>query len=279
MNARAKGLSVGLALALLLPLAPTAPVALSFAAENHPVRVVVTTTLLETALRELFDERVEITRLLPPGSCPGHFDIDPSDARALAGARLVVRHDYQAAMDAAFRAAGVPPEIVLVATSRPSFAIPTAFADLVGELAAAVCERRLGDCAEMDARASAVKERARSVEQITMDRLDRHRGKRVLAASYQRDFCRWAGLDVVAVFHAGTDESAWQFSRAVDMAQSGGAVAVIGNRQWGERHLKAISEACRLPGVMLSNFPERGNKGAYWEFFEANINALLGGLP
>lgn len=242
-------------------------------------RVVVTTTLLETALRELLGEGASITRLLPPGSCPGHFDIGPSDARALAGARLVVRHDYQAAMDAAFRATGVPPLHVLSVTSRPSFAIPTAFADLVAELAAALCERRLLQSAVLDARVAALTERAKRAEQLALERLAPYRGRKVLAAYYQRDFCRWAGLDVVAVFHAGADESAWQLSRAVDMAHTAGAVVVIGNRQWGERHLKALSEACRLPGIMLSNFPERGDAGAFWEFFESNVEALARGLP
>ena len=253
--------------------------ALPLGSRAEPRQLVVTTTLIETAVRDLLGEAATIARLLPPGSCPGHFDLEPRQATALGRAKLVIRHDYQAGMDERLIQTGVPSNRIVSLTSHPSFAIPGAYLALCAELA-----ERLAGCWPEQAPAlqeqlAAVRAQGAAAELELAERLRPLRGRKVLAARYQKDYCVWAGLEVVAVFQAGTDESAWQLSRAVDMARTAGAQAVIGNRQWGDRHLAALTEATGLPGVLLSNFPHQGGRGAYWIFVEENVQALLTGLP
>ena len=124
-----------------------------------------------------------------------------------------------------------------------------------------------------------VRRKAAAAEKRISGRAERLADRKVLCARYQRDFCQWMGLSVVAIFHAGSDESAWQLNRAVDMARTAGAEAVVGNQQWGPRHLEALAEASGLPGIMLSNFPDSGEAGAYWRLLNASVNALLKGFP
>jgi ABC-type Zn uptake system ZnuABC Zn-binding protein ZnuA len=147
------------------------------------------------------------------------------------------------------------------------------------ELAARLVQEWPDKAADIQGRLAEVKRKATDAEKRLAARAERLRGRKVLCAGYQRDFCQWLGMNVVAIFQAGADESAWQLSRAVDMARTGGAEAVIGNRQWGPRHLEALAEASSLPGIMLSNFPDGGEAGACWRLFDANADALLKGLP
>jgi zinc transport system substrate-binding protein len=242
--------------------------------------VVVTTTLIETAVRDLMGNDVFVVRLMPPGSCPGHFDLDPGQVKHLSSAALFIRHDFQASLDAGVMKSGLGANRIVAITSRPAFTIPEAYSTMCAELAARLSETWPDHAAGIQASLSEIQRRANAAKADTLtDRTQTLHGRRALCAEYQQDFCRWMGLDVIAVFHAGADESAWHLSRAVDMANTAQAEAVIGNQQWGTRHLKALAEAAGLPGIMLSNFPASGESGAYWDLFEANVEALRKGLP
>lgn len=241
--------------------------------------VVVSTSLIETAVRDLLGAYVKVIRLMPPGSCPGHFDLSPGQVRSMTRAQLVVRHDYQASLDDGLIKSGIGPERIHSVPSHDSFAIPQSYAAMCNELATRFKAEWPEWASHIHERTHAVQQRAKDEEQRAQERLRHLKGYNVLAAAYQRTFCEWAGLNVIAVYHAGADTSAWLLSRAVDMARTTGAEAVIGNQQWGERHLTALTEAARLPGIMLSNFPASGEANAYWDFFHANVDALIDGFP
>ncbi len=264
-----------LILFMLLSAGPSSP---GETETKRPV-VVVTTTLIETAVRDLMEPHVDIIRLMPPGSCPGHFDLSPGQVRAMTGSDLFVRHDYQSSLDDGLIKSGIDTERIPPVPSHDSFVIPESYAAMCRELAARLADAWPDYAPHVHTRARAVEQRAKDEEQRARDRLRPLNGRRVLAANYQQAFCEWAGLNVVAVYFAGADSSAWLLSRAVDMARTAGADAVIGNQQWGERHLEALTEAARLPGIMLGNYPFSGEAGAYWDFFHANVDALINGLP
>lgn len=241
-------------------------------------RIVVTTTLIETAVRDLLGEDVDVVRLLPPSSCPGHFDMDPGQVTALASARLFVRHDYQAGLDAGVETAGLPASRIVSLPSLPTFSIPANYVALCVDLRDRLAREWPERAAALDEPLRRVKDKAGAVEEDIRRRAEGLRGRRVLCARYQKDFCEWMGLCVVASFNAGADESAWQLNRAVDMGKTAHAEAVVGNLQWGPKHLQSLSEASGLPGVMLSSFPRSGEAGAYWVFIEENVDALRKGL-
>lgn len=238
-----------------------------------------TTTLIETAVRDLLGPDIPVVRLLPAGACPGHFDLDPGHAGALAAATLLVRHDYQAGLDAGVAKAGLETSRLVSVSSRPAFTIPSNYVAMCEELAARFTQTWPDQAAGIRTQLAEVRRKAAAEGQRQASRAERLALRKALCARYQRDFCQWLGLNAVAVFQAGADESAWQLNRAVDMAKAAGAEVVIGNRQWGPRHLQALTEAAGLPGIMLSNFPDDGEAGAYWRLLDANVTALLKGLP
>ncbi len=252
---------------------------LAATARAQPLQLAVTTTLLETAARDLLGGDVEVIRILPPGSCPGHFDLEPGQVIRLASAPLFLRHDFQAQLDAGLARAGLDAQRVQGIPSQPAFTIPSAYLLLCEELAPRLIQQWPGQEPAIRQRLEGLRGKAALVEGDIRQRAQPHQGKKILCARYQKEFCEWVGLEAVATYNAGTDESAWLMSRAVDMGKTAGATAVIGNQQWGPRHLEALTEATGLPGIMLSNFPDSGEAGAYWALVEQNIQALETGLP
>ncbi len=247
--------------------------------DNPSAMIAVTTTLIETAVRELAGDDVPLIRLMQPGACPGYFDIDPGQANRIAGASLIIRHDYQAALDTGIMRFGLPRERILAVTSRPAFTVPAHYAAMCAELTPHLARIWPKRAEAIKKQLLEINQKAASAQTNISERSGGLRGRKVISAGYQRQFCEWIGLHVVAVFWSGMDESAQQLSRTVHQARTAGAEAVIGNKQWGTRHLHALSEATGLPGIMLDNFPENGRAGAFWILLEANTRALLNGLP
>jgi zinc transport system substrate-binding protein len=59
------------------------------------VKVATTTSYLECAARDLLSEHFTVLRLAEPGTCPGHFDMRPSQVTELRQCRALRRFDFQ----------------------------------------------------------------------------------------------------------------------------------------------------------------------------------------
>ena len=104
-------------------------------------RVAVTTSWLECALRDVAGDRFAVTRLSPPGSCPGHFDLTPGAARELGASAFVLMFDFQSGMAERLRglsgADGAAPAM-LTMTGPKSMCVPDNYGSVCRDLAAAL---------------------------------------------------------------------------------------------------------------------------------------------
>ncbi|MBA3699021.1 MAG: zinc ABC transporter substrate-binding protein [Planctomycetes bacterium] len=89
------------------------------AADNAPLKVVCTTTILADLARQVGGGRVEVVSLLKPGADPHTFQPSPDDVRLIASARLVVVNGlgYEGWLDQLISAAGVSRERVVIAST------------------------------------------------------------------------------------------------------------------------------------------------------------------
>jgi hypothetical protein len=82
------------------------------AAQPNPagrLKIVATTSLIAEIVADVGGAAVEIATLIPPASCPGHFDIKPNDMKLLADARVFFLHNWQGRTfsDGIIRASGI----------------------------------------------------------------------------------------------------------------------------------------------------------------------------
>jgi len=62
--------------------------------ENH-AKIAVTNSYLGCAVLDLCGYDTEVLCLAPPGMCPGHFDISPSQVKQLCDCRMLLLFDFQ----------------------------------------------------------------------------------------------------------------------------------------------------------------------------------------
>jgi ABC-type Zn uptake system ZnuABC Zn-binding protein ZnuA len=248
-------------------------VAVCVHASGRPV-VVVTTSMIATAVRDVAGDTVEVDTLMPAGTCPGQFDLEPQQVRRVRAAVLVVRHQMQGFLDARFAAAGVRTDTVVALPFDDPFNVPKHYADFCAVLAAELARRVPAVAGVCAPRLAAIRAQAERTAEELHRQAQPLAGVRVVAAAFQADFLRWLGLDVVATFPPADDPSPGVLQTAIATGRTRNAALVVGNEQNGRRVPAAIAQALDVPVVTLSNFPARSDAGAYWELVEANLKVL-----
>ncbi len=231
--------------------------------------IVVTTSMLEAAVYDAAraDTPPHVARLIPPGSCPGHFDLKPKMLTIIRRADLFVIHSYQRGIErkVAGLKAGVP---MVIAEENGSYLVPSNYVKLV-KFVAHSCLTENGD--------ERIHEDSVAVRMWRLDEEWRNAAKRngwdgvpVIASAMQADFCRWLGFNVVGEI---TRPSAMA-PNGIDELLHAGAKLVVGNRQSDISAACALAKRLKVPLAELSNFPETSGKHAYERLAAKNMKEL-----
>jgi len=102
-----KRLSVSIALALWLGVAMGSPA--------EPLRLTATTSLLSSLLKDIGGEHVQVNVLIPPASCPGHFDLRPGDVAAISRSGVLFAHQFERFVDRVGEVAGKQVQVYRIA--------------------------------------------------------------------------------------------------------------------------------------------------------------------
>ncbi len=220
--------------------------------------VVVTNSYLACAVSDVFGEAVSPMSLGGPGTCPGHFDIRPSQIDHVRRSRVFFYFDFQKGMAerivggekggptaVAIRAPGglnEPRTYLAVCRQVGEYLVSSGLAD-----SGRVRDRLKQIERRMDVLAGQMKEAIRTSALHECS---------VLVSGHQSDFCRWLGLKVAGEFPGG---DAVQVSTMGDLVRKGKDARVrliVGNVPEGRQVADALGSQLGSNVVMLNNFPE-----------------------
>lgn len=251
----------------------TAGVLLAVAGSTGPrpaagMTVMVTTSMLEAAVAELAPPEVEIVRLMPPGACPGHFDVRPGQVEAVRRADLLLRHPFQEGFEDQLARAGALSAPVAAVGHGGSLLIPANYRLLLEEVAAAL---PVAAGPDLDARLDAAVRRAHEVEADVRRRARAWEGRPVIAAVMQAEFCRWLGLEVVGTVGRPEEVSPRELEALLALEPE----LVVANLQSGTRAAEVLSGRLGVPLAVMSNFPASDAHDDGWEaLVEANLERM-----
>ena len=242
-------------------------------------------SLIANIIQDVASGKVETRALIPPGVCPGHYDVKPSDIQALANSKALFIHDYQQYfqnINGAIEAAENPDLIITVLNVTGNWMVPAVQAEAVDRIAQALGEIDPENAAYYQQRAM---ERAQAIltkgEQVQQRLVDAGvESVKVLCAEMQAGFVSWAGFDIVATFGRPEDLTPAQVADLIDQAQEAGAALIIDNLQSGSTTVGASLEQdiAAIP-VTISNFPGGLANTETWEkAIDKNVDLLLGAL-
>jgi zinc transport system substrate-binding protein len=251
-------------------------------ATSAPIRVVTGSSLITDIVQNIAGNRVEPRTLIPPGVCPGHYDIKPSDVEALSKSRALLIHTYQQNfknITQLVEAANNPNLIVKVINVEGNWMVPQVHAEAVLKIAQALGELDPENSESYQLRAEQRRgailakgeEVARELSQARVSDI------KVICADMQAGFVKWAGFQIVATYGRPEDLSVADIEKLISQAREAGVALVIDNLQSGATATsEAMAQDIGAIQVTISNFPGGFENTETWEkALDKNVELLL----
>jgi len=274
---------IGLVIAALVGIVVTVLVRAQHAQPS--VDIMAGSSLIANIIQDVAGDKMETRTLIPPGVCPGHYDVEVSDIEALANSKALFIHDYQQYfqnVNGAVEAAENPDLTVTVLNVTGNWMVPAVQAEAVDKIAQALGQIDPEDATYYEGKAA---EREQAIlaegDNVRNSLLDaRVEGVKVICAEMQVGFVKWAGFDVVATFGRPEDLSPADVTQLITEAKQAGVALIIDNLQSGSATLGAAMEPdIEAIPVTISNFPGGLENTETWEkAIDKNVDLLLEAL-
>ncbi len=237
-----------------------------------PRIIMASDTILSGMIASLLpSHRYRVEAILPPGQCPGHYDVKLTDIAKMKQAVLVVSFRDMPFMGKAVADGGAQ---LLLDTGGRNWMAPDSYVYGVGILADELTKVFPEDkAAIMTGKERTVREVKAEAERLT-ERI-RQRGligRSGIASFMQKETLEWMGIRVVGEYGRQEAMSTREVVRLCEIGKNHHAVMVVDNLQSGPDTGKGIAETLKVPHVVLTNFPSE--KG-YLPTLEENVDAVL----
>ena len=241
------------------------------------VRDIVTSdTILSGMIASLLPpNRYSVEAILPPGQCPGHYDVKLSDIEKMKKADLTVSFRGMPFMDRA--GLGGRAQLLVDAGGR-NWMAPDSYIYGLGVLADGLSKRFPED---KDVIMRREEETIRKVKMASNSLIEKVKkagifGRPMIASSMQKEVLEWMGFRVVAEYGRPEAISTREVVRLSKIGRDQQAIVVVDNLQSGPDAGKGIAETLRVPHIVLTNFPsEKGYLATIGENVDAVVAAVM----
>ncbi len=240
--------------------------------------IVVTTSLIAAALKDLgVDSTHQVTSLLPPGACPGHADINPSQARRVADAQLILAHGDDPMLNTLKRWPKRRGQLIPLEV-HGNWMLPAVYRKALSAVAAALRRTWPSDTARWNRAEAAADRKAAALERSILSDAGVRRlaGLPVAAAVMQSELVMWLGLRVVVTYGDMDAMSASRLHGLTLAARRERVRIVVDNLQSGPEAGRSLARAVGARHVTLSNFPGGYPNTERWEqCLRDNVNRMI----
>ena len=253
---------------------------------SHPSADIVTgSSLIADITQDIADGKLQVSNLIPPGMCPGHYDMKPSDVETLANSKVLIIHNWQqdkANITSLIEAADNPNLIIKVIDVNGNWMAPPVQAEAVDKIAQALSEIYPENSAYYQEKAEKGTQSALTKDEEIQNRLQEAKVDqvKVICTDEQAGFVIWAGFDIVATYGRPEELSVAEVGELITEAKKAGVALVIDNLQSGATSNSAtMAQDIGAIQVTISNFPGAFEGTETWEkSLNKNVDLLLAAL-
>ncbi|MHB1455292.1 MAG: metal ABC transporter substrate-binding protein [Armatimonadota bacterium] len=245
------------------------------------LQVVATTTMMESAISDIGGKYVDVAVLIPPGSCPGHYDIRPGDVRNIKRSYALFTHGYEQFVPQLLESVGKPGPQVCEVPVKGNWLIPDIYAEACREVSRQLSSIDPGHdnayrdrCTSLCARASRVdRELRRKVTDAGIESLA------VICSDQQSPFLKWMRADVVGTYGRTEEFTPIQLHDLTMIGRKKKVCLIIDNLQSGPTAGRQLAEEIGALHLTFSNYPGGFPNTASWEkCLRKNVALLLSAL-
>jgi ABC-type Zn uptake system ZnuABC Zn-binding protein ZnuA len=219
--------------------------------------IAVSNSYLLSVVKDICPEQTEVMSLAPPGMCPGHFDISPSQVNQLGGCSVLLLFDFQEKMGDALSRLEERGLKIQTVNCPEGLCLPYTYLMVARKVADLLSQDNPAKKAEYYSRLELIKERTDELSTDIHKKMEESGliDAKVAASRHQAVFADWLGLQVVALFAGSDVETPESINQCLLEARDKGARFVIANKQEGTVLATALAERLNADMVVFSNFP------------------------
>ena len=232
---------------------------------------------LEVIVHDLLGPEAPVMCLAGPGMCPGHFDIRPSQVRRLADCPLLLRFDFQDALEARLRSrVAEGPRFVAIGISG-GMCEPASYGEACRQVADCLVEENCLDRQQAERRLEKIGDRIEQLKAWAASQVARAglQDAPVLCSMHQEAFCGFLGLNVVATFTGADSARLSEIDAAVRGGDESAVRWIIANRPEGRHLADALADRLNARVVVFGNFPDPGPEGGFDALVRGNVEQLV----
>jgi len=238
--------------------------------------VAVASSYLHSIVTELCGDRQQVFDLVPPGMCPGHFDMSPEQLRRLRGSRAMFRFDFQAGLDDKLKRVGMP---MIPIQTQSGMCVPQEYIATCRQMLPFLVEHGCIDetSAQQHLRQLEIKLDALAAELKADIEKSGLTGANVIVSGHQADFAQWLGLKVVSIFKSADSMTPADIETCLRAGRDEDVAIVIANLQEGTELPDRIARRLNAALVVFSNFPDTQTmpNEAFERLLRSNVNNLV----
>ncbi len=240
--------------------------------------VVSTHAVLGEFARIVGGDAIEVVTIIPSGFCPSHYDLSPSDLRAVMGASVILYSGFEPWIETLADAAG---SAALVIQLPGEWNTPETAAAKVETIRDVLSERIPTEAEGFDANAAAYIDELRSLGGGLKERAEALGVSEIAVVSmaWQADFVAWLGFDVAVTYGLPEGLSLQDLVALAEAGRTAGARLVIDNLQSGVDFGAKLAREIGAVHVVLSNFPgAMPGTATFGDLLTRNAEALFSAI-
>jgi zinc transport system substrate-binding protein len=246
--------------------------------EESRAEIAVTNSYLGCAVRQLCGDDTEVLCLVPPGMCPGHFDISPLQVKQLCGCRVLLLFDFQKQVEGALSRVKERGLKTALVREEGGLCVPETYLAVCREVSDVLSSEYPEKKVRYQQRLAVIEKDLKRLREELLEKVGQGdvSSAKVLVSNHQVDFVSWLGLETIATFVGSDIETVGGIEDCIKKAEGLDVRFVIANKQEGTALAKALAERLGAKAVVFSNFPEfSGDAGGFSALLRANVKALL----
>ena len=246
--------------------------------EENRAEIAVTNSYLGCAALDLCGDDTDVLCLAPPGMCPGHFDISPSQIKHLCDCRILLLFDFQKQVEQTLSRVKDRGLKTILVGEPGGLCVPKTYLAICREVCDVLSSEYPKSKVRYQQRLEVIEKDLALLREELIEKM-RQAGissAKVLASGHQADFVSWLGLETIATFAGSDIETVAGIEQCIRKAEGQDVRFVVANKQEGTALAKALAERLGAKAVVFGNFPElRGQASGFHALLRANVDALL----
>lgn len=217
--------------------------------------IVCTTSILAHLTEEIAQELVAVTTIAPAGMCPAHFDIKPSQIKAVREANFLISHNFEPWIENLLVSADRP-EIDRLILSGP-WNTPSGAIAKTNQIADTLIEQFPQHKQQFLFNAQKLIQNINNCAEILKAKADQLRVNKykVITSIHQESFAQWLGFEVLATYPAPETLSSRQFLELLLIGKREKVAIIVDNLQSGTDLGARLASDLNAQQAILTNFP------------------------